>query len=209
MNITPRKHPVKAAVFSFLGALAILTAIAVASRLGALEAGDAKRAIGLAIGAMIIAIGNSLPKLRPLSLASGNSKASAAERFAGWILVLAGIVYIALFAFAPLEQARRLASIIGIGTLLAIAVNWTWLAQSILRRRQIPDERVPLSKQAVEKRKLTAYLLLAFFYVFATACVKFLFDDKAWALEFASWLAVGFTIIYAGFFAVVETRCSA
>jgi hypothetical protein len=108
------------------------------------------------------------------------------------------------------EQARRLASILGIGTLLAIAFNWTWLAQSILRRRrQIPEQRVALSKQVVEKRKLTAYLLFAFFYVFATACVKFLFDDKAWAHEFASWLAVGFAIAYAGLFAVVESRRSA
>ena len=103
----------------------ILAAVAAAKGMGFLEAGAARRAIGLLIGVMALVIRNFLPKLRPLNSPHANpAKGMAAERSAGWILVLAGTAYIALFLFAQLDQAGRLSSVIGISALVAIAANW-------------------------------------------------------------------------------------
>ena len=61
--------------------------------------------MGLIIGAVIIVMGNFLPKTRPLNAPGVNppGPAAAAERFAGWTLFVVGIAYIALFALAPLD----------------------------------------------------------------------------------------------------------
>ena len=92
------------AVVAFVSLVGIVTAVAAAKGMGFLEAAAARRGIGMLIGVMALVIGNFLPKLRPLKSPDANpAKGMAAERFAGWILVLAGIVYIALFTFAPLD----------------------------------------------------------------------------------------------------------
>src|SRR5215469_215511 len=94
-------RPVRATVFSFLGLLGVVALFALAKGKGIIEPAVARRAIGLLVGAMIVIVGNLVPKLRPLNSPSSDpAEAGAAERSAGWTLVLAGIVYIALFAFA-------------------------------------------------------------------------------------------------------------
>jgi hypothetical protein len=201
-------RPVKAAVLGFLSLAGVLMAIAAAERIGVIEATVSRRAIGLVVGVMSVVIGNFLPKTRPLNVPGGNhAKATAAERLAGWILVLAGIAYIALFAFAPLEQARPISSIIGISAILMIAANWAWLARGAFSRSQQTDqETAALREQGAEKRRLIAFLLFAFFWIFATACAAFLFEDKRWVKGLGLWTTLGFPLFYAGLTAVLDFK---
>ena len=130
----------------------------------------------------------------------------AAERFAGWILVLAGIAYIALFLFAPLDQAGRLSSVIGISALMAIAANWAWLRRAALwRSRQIGGKTRGLTEHAKE-RKLLIWLPFAFAYVFATASSVSFFHNTPWAHDFGSWIVLGFGMMYAILYGVLESK---
>ncbi len=130
MNIqAPSIRPICSAVVGFLGVTLLSLAIGLADEMGVIESEVAKRAIGFAIGLMLVVVGNSLPKLRPLHSSRAKANSTASERLSGWALVLAGSAWIALFAFAPLNLARYVAAVIGISAVTLIAVNWTWLAR--------------------------------------------------------------------------------
>lgn len=196
------------AVFAFLSLVGMVTAEAAAKGMGFLEAAATRRAIGLLIGVMALVIGNFLPKLRPLNSPDANpAKEMEAERFAGWILVLAGIAYIVLFLFAPLDQAGRLSSVLGISALVAIATNWAWLGLTALSRSRQIAGKARLTEQA-EQRKLVIWLLFAFAYVFATACLVSLFRDRPWVHDFGSWIVLGFGMMYAVLYGVLESKRS-
>ena len=196
------------AVFAFISIVGTVTAVAAAKGMGFLEAAATRRAIGLLIGVMALVIGNFLPKLRPLNSPDANpTKEMAAERFAGWILVLAGIAYIALFLFAPLDQAGRLSSVLGIGALVAIATNWAWLGRTALSRSRPLEGKPPLAEHA-EQRKLVIWLLFAFAYVFATASLISLFHDRPWIHDFGSWIVLGFGMMYAVLYGALESKRS-
>ena len=199
-------RPTARALFAFIGLVGTVTAVAVAKGVGLLEAAAARRAIGLLIGLMALVIGNFLPKLRPLNSPDANpAEGRAAERFAGWILVLAGIAYIALFLFAPLDQAGRFSSVLGVCALMAIAANWVWLRRAVLwRSRQIARKTAGLTERAKE-RKLVIWLLFAFAYVFATASSVFLFHNRPWVHDFGSWIVLGFGMVYAVLYGVLES----
>jgi len=200
-------RPAARALFAFISLVGIVTVVAAAKGMGFLEAAAARRAIGLLIGVMALVIGNFLPKLRPLNSPDGNpAKGMAAERFAGWMLVLAGIAYIALFLFASLDQAGPLSSVMGISALTAIAGNWAWLRRTALwPGRQIAGKTAGLTGQA-EERKLVIWLLFAFAYVFATASSVSLFHDRSWVHDFGSWIVLGFGMMYAVLYGVLESK---
>jgi hypothetical protein len=164
----------------------------------------AKRATGLVIGILVIVTGNFVPKMRPL-YAPGRDpgRVNASERFAGWTLVLAGIGFIALFSFAPLDEARMLSSAIGLCAMVLIAVNWAWLARAVFFP---PQPVTPLSGQAAERRRLLIILLFAFFWILATACAKYPLDDQRWVNELGSWMTVGFCFLYAALLIVLDCR---
>jgi hypothetical protein len=206
MQIACRRSTARAG-FAFISLVGLVTAVAAAKGMGFLEAAVARRAIGLLIGVMALVIGNFLPKLRPLNSPDGNlAKGMAAERFGGWILVLAGIAYIALFLFAPLDQAGLLSSAIGISALMVIAANWAWLGRGALSRsRLIARKTRGLSEQA-EERKLVIWLLFAFAYVFATASAVSLLHNRPWVHDFGSWIVLGFGMMYAVLYGVLESK---
>jgi hypothetical protein len=176
--------------------------------MGFLEAAASRRAIGLLIGVMALVIGNFLPKLRPLNSPHANpAREMAAERFAGGILVLAGIAYIGLFLVAPLDQAGRVSSVVGISALVVIAANWAWLGRTALSRSRPIAGKARLTEQA-EARKLAIWLLFAFAYVFATASSVYLFHDRPWVHDFGSWIVLGFGTTYAVLYGVLDSRRS-
>ena len=205
----PCSRPTARALFAFIGLVGIVTAVAVAKGMGFLEAAAARRAIGLLIGVMALVVGNFLPKLRPLNSPDANPvEGMAAERFAGWILVLAGIAYIALFLFSPLDQAGRFSSVIGICALMAIGANWAWLRRAALwRSRQTAGKTAGLTERA-EERKLVVWLLFAFAYVFATASSVSLFHNTPWVHDLGSWIVLGFGTMYAVLYGVLESSRS-
>jgi hypothetical protein len=187
-------RPVKSAVSGFMGLFLAAVAVALANKAGILQAATAKRGLGAIVGALAIVVGNFLPKLRLLS--GDPLRTAAAERLAGWMLVLTGIADIALFLFAPLEQAKLVAAVLGISAMAAIAVSW---AGVLFARSQ--------AAVASEKRRMMGFLLVAFFYVFANACVVFLTDDRR-VRDLLSWVNVGIGIVFAILFAVMTSRTS-
>jgi hypothetical protein len=207
MNIqAPSIRPICSAVVGFLGVTLLLMAIGLADEMGIIESVVAKRAIGFAIGLMLVVVGNSLPKLRPLHSSRAQVNSTASERLSGWALVLAGSAWIALFAIAPLNLARQVAAVIGIGAVTLIAVNWTWLArQTFFVRTENEGTAIPVAMSA-GPRRMIGYLLFAFFFVIITACVKFLIVEKPLADQVASWMLLFFGVLYAGLFAVLEHR---
>jgi hypothetical protein len=202
MNIEASSiRPIYAAVVGFLGVTLLTIAIGLADKIGAIDSEVAKRAIGFAIGLMLVVVGNSLPKLRPLHSSGAKANSTASERLSGWALVLAGSAWIALFAFAPLNLARHVAAVIGIGAVTLIAVNWTWLARRTFfgDRSENEASAIPVAISA-GPRRVIGYLLFAFFFVVITACVKFLIVDKPLADQVASWMLFLFGVLYAGLF---------
>jgi hypothetical protein len=189
----------RSALFGFLGAGWVAAVAAVADRTRVVETGLANRIIGLALGLMIVFIGNSLPKLRPFNRTSGNTRPATVERLSGWLLVLAGISWVALFALASLDQAKRVAALIGITALVVVGVSWTWVAVAAFTAGAQPPTP---SEHAAQKWQLTTSLLFAFFYVFVVACLKFLMSQTAFANELSIWMLTAFWLLYAVFFAL-------
>jgi hypothetical protein len=201
-------RPVCSAVAGFLGVMLIVMVFGLANKMGVIDGDLTKRTIGLAIGVMLVIIGNYLPKLRPLNWVRANSNSTANERLSGWILLLTGIVWIAFFTFAPLSQARHVSSLIAISALTMIAVNWTRLARkafSDVRRQSVGTSFGELRGLLVGPRKIVGYLLFAFFFVVITSCVKFLIDEEQLTNKLTSWMLCVFGILYAGLFALLES----
>lgn len=187
----------KLALASFIGLVLAAAAVALAHRGGLIADGGSRRALGLIVGLLAIVTGNFLPKLRLLS-APGNDpvRAASSEWFAGWTLVLTGIGYVAFFGLLPVEHARVAAAILGSAAIVAIAFNWAGL----LRKALSPDPG-PLARQ----RRMMIYLMFAFVFIFTQACVVF-FSSAPWVRELASWMSVGFSMIFAVLYAILEPR---
>lgn len=190
---------IRTVVCSFLGLTGVAIAMTAAKGMGVIDAAVTKRSVGLVVGAMAIVIGNFLPKIRPLHVSVlDHVEAAAAERLAGWVLVLTGIANVTMFAFAQLDQARRASGFIGIAAIAMIAVDWTWLLSgALVHCRHITRDAVDARGQSGGQRTLVVMLLFAFFWVLATANVKFLFEDMPWFNQLASWMTVGFCFIQA------------
>jgi hypothetical protein len=193
MNTATRAcGPVRTAMVGFLALTGTMAGLAIAKDSHVLDGGIAERAIGLVMGVTIIFTGNLVPKLRPLNASTENrALAARAERFAGWILVLMGIVYTLFFVFAPLAEAKWLSSIIGLGAIAVIAVDWIW------PRRRTPATSIETddgTTTLTRRRTLAIWLLFAMFYAFAAVCIAFLFGHRGWGNGPASWLVVGFSL---------------
>jgi hypothetical protein len=199
-------RPLKTMILGFLGFAFTTAALAIAQNMGFIEPAAAKRAMGLLIGILVIVTGNFLPKTHPLSAPGVNpaGPAAAAERFAGWTLVVVGIAYLALFAIAPLDQARKFASILGFIAMIYIAASWAWMVRgAVLGGR---EDSAQDQARAAEKRKLMVPLLFAFFYAFATVCTAFLFHDRRLIIEVGWWMFLGFWFVYAVLMVLLDRR---
>jgi hypothetical protein len=202
-------RPLKTMIFGFLGFALAAGALAFAQKMGFIEATLEKRAMGLIMGAVIIVIGNFLPKTRPLTAPGVNppGPAAAAERFAGWILFVVGIAYIALFALAPLDQARKISSILGIGAMIYVAASWGWMLRGALLGGQ--EELLADRRRAAKKRKLIVLLLFAFFYTIATECMVFLLHNRSQIERVSWWMFLGFGLLYSVLVVVLNRkRCA-
>jgi hypothetical protein len=193
-----RTPPVTTMVLGFLALTAAATLFGLGARYGIIAPSVSRRAIGAVIGVMFVVTGNFLPKMRPLNTpATEPNKATAAERAAGWTLVLVGFADIALFMFARLEVARTISSIIGIGAIAVIAANWAWLARGVLfGRGQTVGGETTLYRAPTQRRRIMIWLLFAIFYLSATAAVKVFVSDPASSDKVATWMLLAFGVFY-------------
>lgn len=170
----------KKTLIAFLALVILAGASDVARRLGWIDGLAEKRAIGLVIGALALVIGNYLPKIRPL-------RSPSAERFAGRVFVAAGVAFVALFVFAPLDLARRAGALVGVAALVLVAIQW------------IPQVRTLRFRGS----QISVMLLLTFIYLFTTAIVVYLFGHKPWT----EWIHGAFWMVYAYMLAMGEKQC--
>lgn len=203
---TPRySYPVKMAVSGILVIWAAMVAVAIATRLNAIDAATTKRALGLAVAAMVVLVGNLLPKLRPLSASGADpTRAIATELLAGRILVVAGIADAGLFLFAPLNTARFAAGIIGVGAIAIILASVASLAVRALSGDR--PAKAPGAGVSAANRTVVIYLLFGFSYAFASACVAFLIDEGARRDSLASWMTIGYTMLFAVLFGMLNRK---
>jgi hypothetical protein len=187
----------KTMVLAFLALTAVATAFGLGTRFGAINPGLARRGIGTAIGAMFVVAGNFLPKMRPLNTGADPATMTAAERVAGWLLVVVGVADIGLFMLARLEVARSISSIIGIGALIVIALNWAWLARGLMFGRYTTEAQATPQRAPTERRRIMAWLLFAIFYLAVTAWLKVFVSDPAATDKAAVWMLLTFSIIFA------------
>jgi hypothetical protein len=185
------------AMSAFAGLAGVAALVAIAHRTGLMADGSTKRALGIVVGLLAIVTGNFLPKFRLLSVPGNDpARASSAEWFAGWTLVMAGIGYVAFFVLLPLEYARVAAAILGSASIITIGFNWAGL----LRRALAPGEG-----QLGRQRKTMIYLMFAFVFIFTEACVVF-FSTAPWVRELASWMSIGFSMIFAVLYPRLQPR---
>jgi len=201
-------RPLKTMVLGFLGFTVVAASFAFAQRMGYIEASLEKRLMGLLIGMLVIVTGNFLPKTRPLHAPGVNppGPAAAAERFAGWTLCVVGMAYVALYVFAPLDEARKISAIIGIGAMIYIAASWAWMLRGAVLGGQ--EQSLAAEQRAAEKRRLMVPLLLAFFYLLATACVVSLLHNRHQIEEAWWWMFLGFWLLYAFVMVVLDRKQS-
>ncbi len=166
-------------LYVFTAFVAAVIALIIAGKFGVVDSAAVKRGLGIAIGALAIGIGNYLPKMRPF-------KASRAERFAGWVFLLAGIAFVGLFLLAPIELARRASAIVGVTSLLIVAAV-----------------AIPLARGArLRGSEVSIALTLSFIYVFAVACVVYLFGSTPWV----DWMFAGYWIAYSVLISIGSSR---
>jgi hypothetical protein len=157
----------KKPLIAFAVLLAIPVLADVLRRFGTIDAFGEKRAIGLALGAMAIVVGNYLPKMRIF----------ASARLLGWILVAAGCAYVALFVVAPLALARQAAAIIGVAVIVIGAILWQ-------------PVRADANRRAVA-------IVLTFLYLLSTAIVVYVFGNAHWTEWLHGAFFVGYFTLYA------------
>lgn len=171
----------------------------------------AARGGGIVLGAMAILTGNFLPKTRPLETAAGGGpRTRAVERAIGWILVLVGVAFVVMFAFAPLARAKPLAAAAGIGALLLIgATSAKLVVAALLRRRAAVLERDETAERsppgAGGRGRLMVAVLVSVLYVLATACTQYLFAARplghaigSWVTTAAGWVILCAILVYRG-----------
>ena len=119
---------------------------------------------------------------------------------------MVGIVYLALFAFAPLDQARKISSILALGAMIYVVASWGWMLPGALLGggEEAPADRL----RAAEKRRLIVPLLFAFFYALATASAVFLLHSRRQIEEVGWWMSLGYWLLYAALMVVLDReRC--
>lgn len=92
------------------GIIALALAASLARYLGYIDQEATQRIVLAAVGLLVAAQGNRIPK----SFAP-SAGARKAKRVAGWSMVLSGLIYAGAFAFAPMDVALPL----GCGAVIA------------------------------------------------------------------------------------------
>ena len=89
------------------GGILSLSLVAALAKESYLIDGDvAKRFVGVMLGVLLMFMGNVMPKkLAPLDSAPSHAaKTQATQRFVGWLFVIAGLLYAAVWMVVDLEQ---------------------------------------------------------------------------------------------------------
>jgi hypothetical protein len=101
-----------------------------------------KRTAGVLIGLVLAATGNFLPKaVLPLGARHCDpARASRAERWVGWVLMIAGLAFAAIWLIAPLDTAKVGSALAGLVAFAAAIIAWMWLHTGAQRPADIKED---------------------------------------------------------------------
>ncbi|MBX3430356.1 MAG: hypothetical protein KF779_12320 [Hyphomonadaceae bacterium] len=174
-------------IFAFL---VVVVGGAVAREVGLLDSMTVKRIASIAIGVVLIVAGNLAPKMRLFHLSAigrDPDRIVAAERFAGWALVIAGTLVAGLWLIAPGAQTMLISSIAALCAFAAVALNWFMLARG--RPRGEGPEDSDEFRAALTKRIALLQILYSLCWVFA-----FFTADILWGDDATKWMVVLFSV---------------
>lgn len=178
-----------AAFITVLGLCAVVLGFAIAKRTGVVDYGLAKRGVAVALGLLLIAAGNFIPKFR-LFDAPGRDPARihSAERLAGWTLVLVGIAYVAIWLLAPVAGAMLVSSIVGLAGFGIVGLAWMRAAGS--SGAEGAPRATPTGESALARRILLATVLVTVLWSVVIFLVDYLWGDTA-----SQWAAVVYSLV--------------
>lgn len=187
MSTPKRPSALRSAAVIFLGLFAVMIAIAIAKKTGHLDYDLAKRGVGMALGVMLVAAGNLLPKFHLFHSPRREARESlAAERFAGWVFVVAGVAYLAVWALAPMATVMLISSLVGLTAFALVAID-------LLRRRgaTVPQTKVgQVTEENLAKRLLLATILLTLGWAVVIFLADHIGGDAA-----ARWCGIAYVIV--------------
>lgn len=179
----------RAVGLSCLGLFVVIAGFAIAKKTGLIDYDLAKRGVAMSLGVMLIVAGNFLPKLR-LFDGPGRDPARVlwAERSAGWIFVLAGVAYVAVWAFTPIAHVMWLSSAVGLSAFAFVAMAWKRAAAG-----GVPWDMRSAGhggESALVKRVLLFTVLLTLLWSVSIFLVDYIWGDAVTQV-----VAIGFPIL--------------
>jgi small-conductance mechanosensitive channel len=191
-NDTKQTGAPKIILFAAAIMFAALMGFALAGQFELIDRSLAKRVVGSMFGLILMVTGNYLPKVvLPVSARRRNpARAMAAERAAGWIFVLAGLVTIAIWILLPIESVMLTAGLVGLGAFILVGANWVWLLMSGADETvEIPDYE-PANDPATSQKRLGLLMILhALLWGFAIFLA-----DSIWGDAVSRWMTIPFII---------------
>jgi hypothetical protein len=174
-------------IVGFFSLFAVIVAIAIAKKTAAIDYDFAKRGVGIVLGLMLIGVGNLIPKFRLFdSPRRDPAKTCAAERFAGWVFVLAGAAYVAVWAFAPMSGVMLISSILGLAAFALVAFDWLRRVRNAEARTARPQP----TEATLVKRFLLGTILLTLGWGVAIFLV-----DHVWGDAASLWVGIIYSIV--------------
>lgn len=193
MTVERSGRQMKSLFAAIAGLVLVVVAFAVARQQELMDPELARRIVAMALGLMLVVIGNALPKLvRPLSAhAHDPARVMAAERYAGRTFVAAGLVFAALWAFAPAAHVMRLSALVGLSAFGLVAVSRLRLTLGHDVARAAGDPAIPTAatRGVLAMRTMVIDLLHALLWVSAMFLADSIWGDRA-----APWMVIGFAL---------------
>jgi hypothetical protein len=141
----------------------------------------ARRGVGVTIGLILMVTGNFVPKLRLFQPATGAAQGDAIDRFAGWIFVVCGLAFAAVFLSAPADKVFIVPPFIVLAGFLAVLARW------LMSKGKQPSR---LSLHWTPGRLALATMLATVLWT----CAIF-YADTVWGDNVSRWMAILFPFI--------------
>ena len=133
-DVTPRaKRTIRSALVLAGVQLAGTLLLVLANKLGWIDSETTTRGVMVLIGFMLMTIGNGMPKQQegpPSQTVRDIAVRQSITRVGGWMMMLGGVIWVALWAFAPRDLAE-VGSIAAVGTTTLVMIVYAiWRART-------------------------------------------------------------------------------
>lgn len=179
-NSRSRPAFLRTLAISVVALLAVFAALVVAKEMNWIGAELARRAVSALIGVLLAVCGNYLPKLTGAPGADSGSLGRA-DRAAGRLLMVTGLGFALIWVLAPLDWARSVSPLAGLGGGLLALAAWANAA----RAAEGGPARLAISAMSTAVRLAVATIVVSILATFG------LFEiDRLWGDQAAQWSAI-------------------